>query len=220
MLIITRLLSELNQSVSYRGNAVNTVAKSNALFLERKTDFHIKRLSLSELVERLITVKDLLDTLRQASPSRRGARTFCEGNEVLDSRLDETFLANLEHLLLCLQDQLIHLLVSNCVQLVRRHVLECQKDQSKHSEEWFSEFPDARHPLSTTWPWSIRPSLAVIWGVCWMFYDCNGYSFDNSGNMVDVQGNIVVPNYAVQQYRMSMSMQHQQRRPVSYSPGE
>jgi len=218
MLTITRLLCQLNQSVSYSDNALSTVAKSSALFLNRKTDFHIKRLPLNELFERLITVKDLLDTLRRASPSHRGVRTVCEGNEVLDSRLDETFLANLEHLLLCLQDQLIHLLVSNCVQLIQRHVLECQKDQSKHSEEWFSEFPDARHPLSTTWPWSIRPSLAVIWGVCWMFYDCIGYSFDVNGNMVDVQGNIVVPSYAVQQYRMGL--QQQQRRPVSYSPSE
>ncbi|KAK7516436.1 uncharacterized protein IWZ02DRAFT_292483 [Phyllosticta citriasiana] len=25
-------------------------------------------------------------------------------------------------------------------------------------------------PMSTTWPWTIRPALAVLWGVCWMFY--------------------------------------------------
>ncbi|KAL9599576.1 MAG: hypothetical protein Q9219_003732 [cf. Caloplaca sp. 3 TL-2023] len=38
---------------------------------------------------------------------------------------------------------------------------------------WFSEWPNGRRPLSTTWPWNIRPSLVVLWGVCWMFYDNN-----------------------------------------------
>lgn len=35
---------------------------------------------------------------------------------------------------------------------------------------WFSEFPGGRRLVSTTWPWTIRPALAVLWGVCWMFY--------------------------------------------------
>ena len=40
----------------------------------------------------------------------------------------------------------------------------------KTNQDWFSEYARNHRPLSTTWPWSIRPSLAVIWGVCWMFY--------------------------------------------------
>lgn len=39
------------------------------------------------------------------------------------------------------------------------------------SDMWFSEFPNSVRPLSTTWPWSIRPSLMVLWGVCWKFFD-------------------------------------------------
>lgn len=36
------------------------------------------------------------------------------------------------------------------------------------------EFPNCfRHPC-TTMPWTIWPALAVLWGVCWMFYP--GYS--------------------------------------------
>lgn len=35
---------------------------------------------------------------------------------------------------------------------------------------WFFEWPGGRHPLNTTWPWAdVRPSLVVLWGVCWMF---------------------------------------------------
>ena len=46
--------------------------------------------------------KDLLDTFKRGTSSRKGAQTLCEGNELLDSELDETYIANLEHLLLCL----------------------------------------------------------------------------------------------------------------------
>lgn len=219
MLTATRLLHELDRSVSSNDRTLSTVAKDGDLFLKRKADFHIERLSLQELAELIITVKDLLDTLKRATAPRRGARTLCEGNEVLNLKLDELYLANLEHLLLCLQDQLIRQFASRCVELVHRHVLDCQKDQQVHSEDWFFEFPDARHPLSTTWPWSIRPSLAVVWGVCWMFFD---YSFDADGNMVDVQGHVVAPAHAVQQYLYGMQQQEQRRRRrhASYSPGE
>jgi hypothetical protein len=36
---------------------------------------------------------------------------------------------------------------------------------------FFSEFPDTLRHLCTTMPWTIWPSLVVLWGVCWMFYD-------------------------------------------------
>jgi hypothetical protein len=35
---------------------------------------------------------------------------------------------------------------------------------------WFFEWPSGRHPLNSTWPWAdVKPSLLVLWGVCWMF---------------------------------------------------
>ena len=146
------------------------VASDDSLFVKRKGDFTIsnERLSKEYLIELLVLVKDISESLKRATPSSRGARTFVEGNELLDLTLDETYIANLQHLLLCLNDQLLRLLVSKLVEVVREHVIEYQRDQSKHCESWFFEFPDARHPLSTTWPWTIKPSLAVLWGVCWM----------------------------------------------------
>ena len=35
---------------------------------------------------------------------------------------------------------------------------------------FYSEHPNGIRKLCTTMPWSILPSLAVLWGVCWMFY--------------------------------------------------
>jgi len=37
--------------------------------------------------------------------------------------------------------------------------------------DWISEFANNYRRLCTTMPWNIPPSLLVIWGVCWMFYD-------------------------------------------------
>lgn len=35
---------------------------------------------------------------------------------------------------------------------------------------FFSEFPDGIRHICTAMPWTIWPSLVVLWGVCWMFY--------------------------------------------------
>jgi hypothetical protein len=44
---------------------------------------------------------------------------------------------------------------------------------------WFFEWPSGRHPLNSTWPWAdVKPSLLVLWGVCWMFYPEYGDSRD------------------------------------------
>ena len=199
------------------GHSLVTTASKDKLLIKRKKEFifHKEHLSIKELTELLVTVKDLLRTLKSTVTSR-GAKTLCEGNEVLDSNLDETYIANLEHLLLCLRDQLLRLLIAKLVDLVHKHVAECQRDQRKHSEEWFFEYPDARHPLSTTWPWSIRPSLAVIWGVCWMFYDSHDGQplpdpllFDLNGNMVNAQGEVIAVSHAVQHYLSDLQRQRQ-----------
>ncbi|KAF2774223.1 hypothetical protein EJ03DRAFT_346850 [Teratosphaeria nubilosa] len=216
---LDRLIEQINTSVSFHGSNLTVIAKDHHLFLDRKADLRITRLPLHELVGLAVTVKDLLVSLKRISTRRGFAKSVCEGNEVLDITLDDIGLANLEHLLLCLQHQLIHLLLSQCADLIRRHILDCQKDQSKHGEDWFFTFPNARHPLSTTWPWSIKPSLAVIWGACWMFYDLNSlnYYLDSRGNMVDVvTGRVVAPAWAVREAQMNA--QREQRPQTLYAP--
>lgn len=45
---------------------------------------------------------------------------------------------------------------------------------------YFCEFPKGiRHPC-TTMPWTIWPSLVVLWGVCWMFYGSPRKVLDDS----------------------------------------
>jgi hypothetical protein len=55
---------------------------------------------------------------------------------------------------------------------------------------WFFEWPRGKRPLNSTWPWAdVKPSLLVLWGVCWMFviphpHDIGGrgYSQGNSSS--------------------------------------
>ncbi|KAF2721936.1 hypothetical protein K431DRAFT_61912 [Polychaeton citri CBS 116435] len=210
---VRRLLTSVNQAFCPGQPKLNSLAKSNKLFLRRGPSFRLKRLSLKQLQRLLVTVANLLQTIRCASPTRSPTNS----REAGDPDIDTTYTANLEHLLLCLRDQVLRLLVAKLVQIVEEHISECQKDQGKHEDNWFFEFPDARHPLSTTWPWSIRPSLAVLWGVCWMFYDFTNesdhicfvhegqyYCLDEQGNMINAQGGLVVPAHQVQLFRQGM----------------
>jgi hypothetical protein len=211
------LLDELDRTVKSNDHQLITVAKANEVFIARKDDFEVKESSVKALVQQFVTVRDLLSTLRNVKVGRFGVRTLAEGNELLDLSLDETQTANLEHLLLCLKDQLNKLLVAKLVGLVRKHLVECQRDRTRHCEEWFFEFPDARHPLSTTWPWSIRPSLAVLWGVCWMFYDrpaANNYDylFDDSDD--------IYANATFAETTQSMLQYAQTPQPIPFYPGK
>ena len=102
---------------------------------------------------------------------------------------------------MCLLAQLLRQLIHFCIELVRDHIAECQKLRRRSREDWFFEFPDARPPLSTTWPWAIKPSLAVLWGVCWMFF--GPLYWDKDGNLLDSQGNIQVSRSELDHWLLS-----------------
>ncbi|KAF3042975.1 hypothetical protein E8E12_009492 [Didymella heteroderae] len=87
--------------------------------------------------------------------------------------IDETFVANLEHLLLWLQGKLENALVRKA----RDELLYPMGDHTKNQRKLLTcldEFAEKPRPLSISFPWTIKPSLAVLWGVCWMFYDRAG----------------------------------------------
>lgn len=63
-------------------------------------------------------------------------------------------------------------------------LLECLLELTyfiRLSRLW-SEFPRSKRHLCTTMPWTIWPSLVVLWGVCWMFivYPAEDGSIDPS----------------------------------------
>ncbi|KAK3633209.1 hypothetical protein LTR56_014059 [Elasticomyces elasticus] len=212
---IHRLLSKLDSQVNLDNeHALSSIADQDTLFLERRAHFRIKKLTLSALIELLLNVKNLLHLVQQP-----------------DHGFNDRYLANLEHLLLCLHQQLLRLLIKKCIALVRRD--DCQRDRKRR--DWFSVFPNSVHPESTTGPYMIRPSLAVLWGVCWQFWD--NTRFDINGNIVDaISRKVLVPkdivalysSFRPQQQRASSSVgmfthsefQTQQQQQASYQQAD
>jgi len=190
-------LSNIDHAAGFNTLPLSTLAARDELFLSRKANLFVKHLSISELQHLIVNVRDLLDTLHHAGRPHSSA-PISTSDDPAEFAYEPAYLANLTHLLLCLQSQLFCQLVHRCVGLVRAHIIECQRTHQRSCEDWFFEYPDARHPLSTTWPWAIKPSLAVLWGVCWMFAGPAIY-WDKEGNVIDHQGRILVTSLQLAQ---------------------
>ncbi|KAL9030735.1 MAG: hypothetical protein Q9196_001161 [Gyalolechia fulgens] len=92
----------------------------------------------------------------------------------LDTVETRNLVANLAHVLGCLQQAALEALIYHGLRLSAGSAQDWHQDWLQERQldlGWSSEWPNSRRPLSTTWPWNIRPSLVVLWGVCWMFYD-------------------------------------------------
>ena len=89
----------------------------------------------------------------------------------------DKFIANLQHLLRSLQQNALEAFICHYLNIVEAHILHWHlhwRHSERIGEGWFAEWPNSQRPLSTTWPWNIKPSLLVLWGVCWMFYGPSG----------------------------------------------
>ena len=175
MLTNARLVRDVDAqlSLSKLPSSITKLSIDDQAFLSRKDHPVFNNLSWIDIARLLAVVEDALDLIHSVTTE---GRLICRGNEVQWRQpWDEVFLANLEHLLLGLRWTLKQALVRKSVAIAQEHGLYWKKyyqtQRKLGGDSWFSEFPNNRHPLSTTWPWSIRPSLAVLWGVCWMFYD-------------------------------------------------
>jgi hypothetical protein len=143
------------------------VASSSELFLKHSNAPIFEGYSLNQIIRLLVTVQEALGTFAACHLQYGDDWLIAQGVH-LGLAIDEIFIANYEHLLLRLQAELIQALARKALtELLRgghdkrqRKLLSC-----------LSEFADTPMLLSTSFPWTIKPSLAVLWGVCWMFYD-------------------------------------------------
>ena len=92
---------------------------------------------------------------------------FCDLSEF------DKYLANLEHLVRCLQQVALEALVQNTLEQLASSANYWYKwlGCAHTFDDWYSEWSSGRPPLNSTMPWNIKASLVVLWGVCWMFYD-------------------------------------------------
>ncbi|KAI8932208.1 hypothetical protein NX059_011086 [Plenodomus lindquistii] len=123
--------------------------------------------SLIETIQLLAAVQDALHVLAECRQRFGDGWLVAQGIDVGLS-IDESFIANYEHLLVRLRTDLIDAMARRAFEELLRGGHD--KRQRKLLS-WFTEFAEKPQPMSTSFPWTIKPSLAVLWGVCWMFYD-------------------------------------------------
>lgn len=149
------------------GLTLSTVAGSEQLFLKHDNAPIFEGYSLNQTIHLLVTVQEAITTVAACRLQYGDDWLVAQGLDFgLD--IDEIFIANYEHLLLRLQAELTQALARKALEELLRGGHD--KRQRKLLS-WFSEFAEKPRPLSTSFPWTIKPSLAVLWGVCWMFYD-------------------------------------------------
>jgi hypothetical protein len=151
------------------------IASNDKLFLQYKKTPSPGHLDVRQLSRYIAFTNDALAVLHHLRHEWTGRDEQCIVHE---SAYDEVIAANLEHLLLRMQHSLLKVFVDRLAKLLLANVSSKQKGKLG-GEQWCSEFSNNKHPLSTTWPWSIKPSLAVLWGVCWMFYGEYGQNEEN-----------------------------------------
>ena len=169
---ILRLLDELDSLARpKRASTIQTATRAE-LFLQYNARQTLASKSITAIERVLDLTTTLLPRLHSISirASEIGTAAYKAAEFVYLQRCEG--LANLEHMLLCLQQASLDALISNTVKSLEEDVIHWYDywKQRKHTcEAWFTEWSGQR-PLSTTWPWNIRPTLVVLWGVCWMFY--------------------------------------------------
>ena len=111
-------------------------------------------------------------------PLLRQAAVGCP-RKAIDDLEPQSYLPHFEHVLRCIQHVLIFHLLRQDWEPQHQDVLRTHQDWEARRRrlcDWFAEWPGGRPPLNSTMPWNIRPSLVVLWGVCWMFYRSRGGS--------------------------------------------
>lgn len=167
----------------FAARPISIIAEDDKLLLKHGTKIALPWMSFKDTIRMFCLVDGLIRTLQSTDQVAREHGLTA----------DDIFLANLEHILLCLKANLMQLIISRTWTEIAKYLVEWQTERRLKREDWFFEFPNALHPLSTTWPWGIRPSLAVIWGVCWMFMSEYGYYWDEAGYFRNVAtGKIVL----------------------------
>lgn len=148
-----------------QGLPLSAVANSDKIFLAQRAEISFEGWSLNEVAHLLVEVYEATNVLRQAR-SRFGDDWLIARGEEAGLNFDALFFANYEHLLMQLLSQLVSTLSRKALELLLRGGY----DKKQHRLlSWFTEFSDKPRPLSTSL--DLKPSLAVLWGVCWMFYD-------------------------------------------------
>ena len=172
---INGLLQDLNTHSNSPAFSLTRVAADDKLLLSHSQDDLIENLAQHATLPQAAYMFDSSTFLISRLEALRWdkVKTWAEADADCKRLKEESYIANLLHLLRRLQYLLFQVLVHRsitCLDEFASHWQTYWQQQKKLGQDWFTEWPSGRRPLSTTWPWNIRPSLVILWGVCWMFY--------------------------------------------------
>ena len=188
---------QLDDCTALKHVSLLSLASNDHLLLQQ----HHYRLSVTQNVAQLRHVADVCTALlaslshipfQDEPPGSIGdtIKTHTHSSFALSNLNCGRIIANLEFLLLWYRQLALDAIVSHFLALAEKAVTyffqhALMKKSALH--DWFSEWPNGQRPLSTTWPWNIKPSLIVLWGVCWMFY-AHRQATQAQGNPYSSQG--------------------------------
>jgi hypothetical protein len=176
-LLCCSVLNSVDKRLGPSGSALSAIASDNTLFLKQDQSLNLEACNLNDIIQSLVAVHEAI-TVLEACRSQYGDEWLVAQGQDAGLNFDELFIANYEHLLWRLRSQLVDALTHK----VLESLLLGDHDKKQHRLlSWFTEFADKPRPLST-FPWTIKPSLAVLWGVCWMFYDSHDQNMAQRSN--------------------------------------
>ncbi|KAI9891559.1 MAG: hypothetical protein M1814_002682 [Vezdaea aestivalis] len=165
---INRLFHEINIQNRTSNGSISHVAASNKLLCQSTPKRSGKRATIAERTAEIKHAACLLERLQVWIRHTEGQIDdfVTPMSTIAPNSYDLLFLANVEHLLL---RHIGHLL--NCLHLSiwTQVVLASIASEFVLGFAFWSEYKDRKRVRSTTWPWNIKPSLVVLWGVCWQF---------------------------------------------------
>lgn len=170
---ISELLHDLDHHTQSKALPLTKIAANDALLFshsrETLVESLIERISLQHAAYLFDLSTFLINRLEAViSDNGQASENWTTYNEDCKRLKDEKYIANLLHLLRRLQYFLFQILVHRSLKRLDELHDHWQKHDTRQEgksldDDWFSEWPSGQRPLSTTWPWNIRPSLVVLW---------------------------------------------------------
>lgn len=166
MLTTSRLLERLKQPNQCEHTSLSYLAKHDKAYFRSGYQCNLRGRKQDELMEMLDLVHGITQVCRGRRDTIERRAKLRSSESIRDSEGDVIFISNLMHALLCLEHDLLQEISDGIFKKIEKIWQDFQ--DRRNNVRWYSVFPPrARRPLSTTWPWTIKPSLAVLSGVCW-----------------------------------------------------
>jgi serine/threonine protein kinase len=170
----------ISNELLFVNNPILECAADDKHFSKHKKLSHLESCSLDETIQSLLMVHDAINVFHTVRSQYDDEWLIDQGHSV-GLTVDKVFIANYENLLLCLQAKLIHILTQKVVEATTKN---CGNKRNRKLLSWFTEFPNYQHPSNKTGGRLIEPSLAVLWGVCWIYYNTASQQYTKENNHV------------------------------------